>query len=241
VTRTWRTSAGDYLVEGDSAHTTTGGYPIRDGGDVPITGAYTYWLLDSSRNVRDVYDSHTGAIDDYLYGSAFLVVGDALHAYYTEYHTAVHDVDEHGIFNRRNTDRIVHDGLIDVSLASAIGVETDSEAAEVFAAARSRWRRREEAERSEAGRPVLEFEASFDAVLPMGEVDLVFGYDTGPHVRRPDGTVIWRPPTTWPYRGKDMYWTLRRVLDRRWGTAETIRRMPLDVAAAPWWFWDPNE
>ena len=239
MTRTWQTSTGDYLVEGDRASTTTGGYPIRNGSDVPLTTAHTYWLLDSRQTVQTVYDIHTGATDDFLYGSAYLVVNDALHDYHTEYHTATYDVDEHGMFNRTNTDRVVHDGLVDMSFAAAMGVETESAAADVFAVARAQWRRREKAERAEAMRPAVELEASFEAALPADPADLVFGYDTGPLLRQADGTVIWRPPTTWRFRGKDMYWILMRVIGRRWG--EQTRRVPLDLGTAPWWFWDPHE
>jgi hypothetical protein len=239
VTRTWQTTTGDYLVEGDRAPTTTGGYEIRDGSDAPLTDAHTYWLLDSSRTVTRVFNTRTGAIDDYLYGTAYLVVDGALHDYYTQYHTVMYDVDERGMFNRTNTDRTVHDGLIEISFAAAMGVQTDSAAADVFAAARAQWRRREGEERAEATRPIREFEASFEAVLPNEPVDLVFGYDTEPHVRLADGTVIWRPPSEWRYRGKDMHWTLMGVIRRRWG--DRLRWLPTDINAAPWWFWDPNE
>ena len=84
----------------------------------------------------------------------------------------------------------------------------------------------------------MELEASFAAALPAEPVDLVFGYDTGPLVRRADGTIIWRPSVTWPFRGKDMHHVLLRVIGQRWGGPAP--RLPLDIEAAPWWFWDPD-
>jgi hypothetical protein len=238
VNRAWRTSTGDRLVEGDPAGTTTGGLPIRDGGDVPVTDAYEYWLLDSSHTVRQAYDTRTGAIDDYLYGSAHLVVDGALHDYHTQYHTVTYDVDERGMFNRTNIDRIVHDGLIEISFQAAMDAATEPAAADAFAAAKAEWRGRQESQWAESTRPVRELEAAFEAALPADPVDLVFGYDTGPHLRRADGTVIWRPTTTVLLRGKDMYWILMRVIGRRWGVQ--TERPDLDIDAAPWWFWDPD-
>ena len=238
MTRAWQTSTGDYLIEGDRAATTTAGLPIRDGGDVPLTEAYTYWLLDPSRTVRSVYDTGGDSIDDDLYGSAHLVAGGALQQYHTGYHTteAAWD-DEQGAYQHRNWEHTVHDGLIEVSFEAAMGVGTGQAATDAFVATRAQWHRREQLEREEAWRPVRELEASFDAALPAEPVDLVFGYDTGPLVRRAVGTVIWRPPATWSSRGKDLHHILTGVIERRWGRGITWMR--LDIDAAPWWYWDP--
>jgi hypothetical protein len=227
--RTWRTPDGQLLVEGPAVATEIPGGPIRTAADQPVAGAFDYYLIDAAATVREAYTRSAGAIDDYSYGCVHRVVGSTLVEYVTEYHTVPHDVDADGQFRRTNTE---HERL--TGLVAAPGAIPPAAVEAALQAHR---------EASEREGPVDDVRSSFAAALPEvgdGEtIDLVFGYDGGPLVRRRDGAVLWRPPAPWPYRGKDLHHVLRQVLDQRYG--DRLATFGLDIDDAPWWFWAPDE
>jgi hypothetical protein len=214
--RTWRTPEGHILVEGPPA-------------------SATFYLLDPAGTVLGCYEDHESSLEYDLYRTTHRVAGDALVAHLS-IRRAVPDFDE------THEERVKLAGLVAVPAESALG----SDAAGVVERAVAAYRQREHEWRKRLHRPVVEAQASFAAALDGyasaaadGRVDLVFGYDDGPVVRAPDGTVVWRPTDRPPLRGKDLHYFLHGVLRERYG--DRLGSLRTDLADAPWWFWAPDE
>jgi hypothetical protein len=229
-------------VEGPLARVDIPGGPIRTATDDPVVEAHEYYLMDSDGTVRAVYEWSAGSIDDDSYGRVHKVVGTVLYEYFTTYHFSRHGSAPDGGFRRDNVQHPLIDGLAEVRLGEALG--RPAEAAErSVGPALDAFRSREREAAAGRLRPIADVRDSFEAALARlpaeAPVDLVFGYDGGAVVRRPDGEVVWRPATGWPYRGKDLFHLVRETLERRCGARRCS--FELDIDDAPWWFWAPDD
>jgi hypothetical protein len=237
--RTWRTPAGELVVEGPPAAATVAGYQIRTANGEPVAGAHEYYLLDAAGAVRRCYDDRGFSSEDELFGTTHRVVGDALVAYHSAIRTVPWAAREGGEFPRTDRETVEMDGLVAVPAETVLGAD----ATRAVAAALAEYRQRERERWTARHRPAVEIRASFAAALDAhavnGRVDLVFGYDDGPVVRDPDGAVLWRPPERPAMRGKDLHHVLRGVLEERYG--DRLGSFRVDLDTAPWWFWAPDE
>ena len=84
--RCWYTPQGEILIEGERvAPFIVGDFAVHDEDGRPLASAHRYRLLDAFGAPRDVFEPHSGSIDEELWGWTHEVVGDELVRYLTSH------------------------------------------------------------------------------------------------------------------------------------------------------------
>jgi hypothetical protein len=87
--RCWYTPDGEILVEGDPvAPVVVSDFAICDEDDRPLASAHRYRLFDAWGALREVFEPHSGSVDDELWGWTHEVVDGALVRFLTSHLTS---------------------------------------------------------------------------------------------------------------------------------------------------------
>jgi hypothetical protein len=210
--RAWKLPDGNVLVEGDAHDAGVYGHSFFTPSGSVLERAHTYWVIDASGAIVGEHGPSGGSVQEHLYASAFLVVGNDLIEYFCDWNT---DVDDHSA-----TESIARSALVPLDSApdirSAIAAYRKKRAEE-----QERWAREMQDERENRKR-------TFTSALPKEPADFIFEYEdlatSTIVVRLKDGPVLYRERCTG--FGRDLFRELQSILRDHYGSVSFDANLP---------------